>query len=132
MTEEEYAIDYLKKYIETDMMYENRHYKQIELVLNLIQKQDTEINSLKETIQKQEKSREHLKKQLKGEIAVKDTEIKKLNNVIDRMAEEYSLQANTDILDICACCNYNTEDCHGDYCKEALINYFTNKVEEDK
>ena len=36
MTEEQYAIDYLKKYIETDMMYENRHYKQIELVLNLI------------------------------------------------------------------------------------------------
>ena len=50
MTEEEYAIDYLKKYIETDMIYENRHYKQIELVLNLIQKQDTEINKLNNVI----------------------------------------------------------------------------------
>lgn len=65
-------------------------------------------------------------------IQKQDTEINKLNNIIDRMAEEYSLEANTDILDICACCNYNNEDCHGDYCKEALINYFTNKVEEDK
>ena len=50
MREEQYAIDYLKKYIETDMMYENRHYKQIELVLNLIQKQDTEINKLNKVI----------------------------------------------------------------------------------
>ena len=46
--EEKYAIDYLKIYIERDVMYENRHYKQIEIVLNLIEKQSKEIEELKE------------------------------------------------------------------------------------
>lgn len=46
--EEKYAIDYLKIYIERDVMYENRHYKQIETILNLIEKQSKEIEELKE------------------------------------------------------------------------------------
>ena len=46
--EEKYAIDYLKIYIERDVMYENRHYKQIEIILNLIEKQSKEIEELKE------------------------------------------------------------------------------------
>lgn len=46
--EEKKAIDYLKIYIERDVMYENRHYKQIEIILNLIEKQSKEIESLKE------------------------------------------------------------------------------------
>lgn len=82
MTEEEKkAIERIKR-----ILYIFPESAELRTLLNLIQKQDTEINSLKETIQKQEKSREHLKKQLKGEIAVKDTEINKLNNVIDKMA----------------------------------------------
>lgn len=69
----------------------NKEWYATEIVLNLIQKQDKKIIDLKETIKKQEKSREHLKKQLKGEIAVKDTEINKLNNVIDRI-KNYTYQ----------------------------------------
>lgn len=100
--EEKKAIEFLKEKMKKWRKYmpEDKELHAEDIVINLIQKQGTEINKLK--------------------------------NVIDRMAEEYSLEANTDILDICACCNYNNEDCHGDYCKEALINYFTNKVEEDK
>ena len=44
--EEKYAIDYLKIYIKRDVMYENRHYKQIEIILNLIEKQSKEIEEL--------------------------------------------------------------------------------------
>lgn len=36
----------------------------------------------------------------------------------------YEKNVGTDVLDICAKCNYNNEDCHGDYCKDALIKYF--------
>lgn len=46
--EEKHAIDYLKIYIERDVMHENCHYKQIEIILNLIEKQSKEIEALKE------------------------------------------------------------------------------------
>lgn len=54
--EEKYAIDYLKIYIKRDVMYENRHYKQIEIILNLIEKQSKEIEELK-TINQMQKYR---------------------------------------------------------------------------
>ena len=47
------------------------------------------------------------------------------------MAEKYNLSLDTDVLDICAECNFNNEDCHGDYCKETLIKYFYKKAEEE-
>ena len=57
-------------------------------------------------------------------------QLQEKDKIINLIAEEYSLEANTDVLDICACCNHNNEDCHGDYCKEALIEYFTKKARE--
>lgn len=57
-------------------------------------------------------------------------QLQEKDKIIDVMGEEYSLEANTDVFDICACCNHNNEDCHGDYCKEALIEYFTKKARE--
>ena len=50
--------------------------------------------------------------------------VKQKDKMIDEMAENYNLNVGTDVLDICAKCNYNNEDCHGDYCKDALIKYF--------
>ena len=50
--------------------------------------------------------------------------VKYKDKIIDDMAENYNLNVGTDVLDICAKCNYNNEDCHGDYCKDALIKYF--------
>ena len=49
----------------------------------------------RDLIKLERKSRENLKKSLKGQIAVKDTEINKLNNVIDRMAEFIVSMKNT-------------------------------------
>ena len=126
---EKRAINLFKSY-QNKLVYEisDKDKKAAKTLLNLIQKQDTEINSLKETIQKQEKSREHLKKQLKGQIAVKDTEINKLNNVIDRMAEVLS---DFDFDKQC-------ENCRCDYCNavedtdeymECIKEYF---MKEDK
>ena len=46
------------------------------------------------------------------------------DKIIDDMVENYNLNVGTDVLDICAKCKYNNEDCHGDYCKDALIKYF--------
>ena len=31
---------------------------------------------------------------------------------------------------ICDKCKNNNEDCHGDYCKEALIRYFYKRIEK--
>lgn len=45
--EEKQAIAYLKFYIERDVMYENKHYEQIKILLNLIEKQQKEIEELK-------------------------------------------------------------------------------------
>ena len=50
--------------------------------------------------------------------------VKYKDKIIDDMAENYNLNVGTDVLDICAKCKYNNEDCHGDYCKDALIKYF--------
>ena len=50
--------------------------------------------------------------------------VKYKDKIIDDMAENYNLNVSTDVLDICAKCKYNNEDCHGDYCKDALIKYF--------
>ena len=52
--EEKYAIDYLKIYIKRDVMYENRHYKQIEIILNLIEKQENIIDSIKRILEDEE------------------------------------------------------------------------------
>lgn len=45
--EEKKAITYLKFYIERDVMYEDTHYEQIKTILNLIEKQQKEIEELK-------------------------------------------------------------------------------------
>lgn len=50
--------------------------------------------------------------------------VKQKDKIIDDMAENYNLNVGTDVLDICAKCKYNNEDCHGYYCKDALIKYF--------
>ena len=50
--------------------------------------------------------------------------VKQKDKIIDDMAENYNLNVGTDVLDICAKCKYNNKDCHGDYCKDALIKYF--------
>lgn len=68
--------------------------------------------------------------ELINEVTIKQCELEKKDKIIDLMAEEYSLKTDTDVLDICACCNHCNEDCHGDYCKEALIEYFTKKADE--
>ena len=47
--EEKKAIAYLKFYIERDVMYEDTHYEQIKTILNLIEKQQKEIEELKNT-----------------------------------------------------------------------------------
>lgn len=44
--EEKKAIAYLKFYIERDVMYENSHYEQIKIILNLIEKQQKQIKEL--------------------------------------------------------------------------------------
>ena len=99
MTEEEYAIDYLKKYIETDMMYENRHYKQIELVLNLIQKQDTEINKLTNVIDRIINAivgdRAMLALMCKHIINKTEKECDKQNLLCDDCIKEYFMKENT-------------------------------------
>ncbi len=61
-------------------------------------------------------------------IQKQDTEINKLNNVIDRMAEVLNNQ-DIEYLDLCDNCKNNNEDCHGDYCKERIKEYF---MKEDK
>lgn len=58
-----------------------------EEAIKLIYKLVEESAYYRDLVKLERKEKEHLKKQLKGEIAVKDTEINKLNNVIDRMAK---------------------------------------------
>lgn len=50
LEEEKKAIDYLKFYVQRDMMYENTHYEQITLVLKLVEKQQKELKELKDKI----------------------------------------------------------------------------------
>ena len=45
--EEKRAVVYLKSYCINDVLYDNKHYEQIETVLNLIEKQQKEIEELK-------------------------------------------------------------------------------------
>ena len=45
--EEKKAIVYLKSYCINDVLYDNKHYEQIKIVLNLIEKQSKEIEELK-------------------------------------------------------------------------------------
>ena len=45
--EEKKAVVYLKSYCINDVLYDNKHYEQIETVLNLIEKQQKEIEELK-------------------------------------------------------------------------------------
>lgn len=135
--------------------------KSLRTILNLIEKQNKIIETNKENwllvqnevlgyAQGYEDGKEHKqtatamvienrKYQIIGEeikryrtiIEKQQAEIEKKDKIIDLMAEEYSLKTDTDVLDICTCCNYCNKECHGDYCKEALIEYFTNKVEEE-
>lgn len=46
--------------------------------------------------------------------------------MIDEMAEELANKTNLDYEDICT----NNEDCHGEYCKEHIKEYFRKKVEK--
>ena len=45
--EEKKAVVYLKSYCINDVLYDNKHYEQIETVLNLIENQQKEIEELK-------------------------------------------------------------------------------------
>ena len=46
--EEKKAVVYLKSYCINDVLYDNKHYEQIKTILNLIEKQQKEIEKLKE------------------------------------------------------------------------------------
>ena len=58
------------------------------------------------------------------------TEINKLNNVIDRMAEVLNNQ-DIDYLRLCDNCKNSNEECHGDYCEERIKEYFMEDKEND-
>lgn len=53
--EEKQAIAYLKFYIERDVMYEDTHYMQIRILLNLIEKQQKEIERLEKKLKRYQK-----------------------------------------------------------------------------
>lgn len=46
--EEKKAIQYLNKYCDTDLLYEQRHYNYIKMIIRLVGKQSKEIEELKE------------------------------------------------------------------------------------
>ena len=46
--EEKKAIQYLNKYCDTDLLYEQRHYNYIKMIIRLVGKQQKEIEELKE------------------------------------------------------------------------------------
>lgn len=58
---------------------------QKEEAIKVIYKLVEESAYYRDLVKLERKEKEHLKKSLKGQIAVKDTEINKLNNVIDRI-----------------------------------------------
>lgn len=45
--EEKKAIEYLNKYCDTDLLYEQRHYNYIKMIIRLVGKQSKEIEELK-------------------------------------------------------------------------------------
>ena len=113
------SIENLKEYIETDYAYKEpeknvsdfdkfcySHCKDIDAVINELDKVEADLYEANNIIND-----------------LLDL-VKQKDKIIDDMAENYSWNVSTDVLDICAKCKCNTEDCHGDYCKEALIKYF--------
>lgn len=85
MTLEE-AINICKEIIKTNMFNRNTDAEAIEEVLNTMYKSIEDSAYYRDLVKLERKEKEQLKKSLKGQIAVKDTEINKLNNVIDLMS----------------------------------------------
>ena len=83
----EQAINVCKEIVKTNMFNRNTDAEAIEEVLNAMYKSIEESAYYKDLVKLEKKEKQQLKKSLKGQIAAKDTEINKLNNVIDRMAE---------------------------------------------
>ena len=91
-----------KPYIsEEDIEIAHKEIKHDTILLNLIEKQQAQL---------QEKD--------------------KLIKAIVADIEEHMSEEVCNYLYICDECKSNNEDCHGDYCKEAIIEYFTKKARE--
>lgn len=154
MTEEEKAIEILKRDINTPLYGGDTIIvliEDIEIVLNLIEKQAKEITFQKEINNIEKKRHTQTEKTLKGQIKNKDKEIERLKNllkeneiyrknlfnysekqnkVIDLMAE-YLADIDFDeccaeIPEPCLSCSWEDYEPHTDCIKE----YFIKKVEE--
>lgn len=91
--EEKKAIQYLNKYCDTDLIYEQRHYNYIKMIIRLVGKQSKEIEELKQNIHLKEvyvlKTNDYIKgtniedelcnKKWEDKIKVKIEELEKMN-----------------------------------------------------
>lgn len=62
--EEKKAIQYLNKYCDTDLLYEQRHYNYIKMIIRLVGKQSKEIERINEILIWKQKYEEQLQKEI--------------------------------------------------------------------
>lgn len=82
--EEKQAIQYLNKYCDTDLLYEQRHYNYIKMIIRLVEKQSKEIEHQKE-------KREIQKKEL-AILNAKQIEFNKLVNTVNSYKGQFKRQ----------------------------------------
>lgn len=123
--EEKKAIVYLKSYCINDVLYDNKHYEQIEILLNLIEKQQKEIEELKkdklELINKNHvvhlKDVEKELREMKKVIDTKNAEIECLNVIHESYKENNFISKDKikakieEIKNDCRKCRFKEEIC---------------------
>ena len=122
--EEKRAIEYLRKYIHFETYGERSLDTDINTVLNLIEKQEKEIKKLKKQAELSAKARIELTES-------QDATIEKQEKVIDEMALHIASSAIVDDT-VCMYIDCNNEECHSDTAVECTKQYFYRKVENNE
>ena len=96
--EEKKAIQYLNKYCDTDLLYEQRHYNYIKMIIRLVGKQSKEIERLKDKLNKIYNETDNKNSQLVKALNYKLFMEDKIKAKIEEYKESGSVDGTNDIL----------------------------------